>query len=138
MNANRKITEIREEIAGKQVDIVFFGYKCCLCEEDKKAIAKSIKSGRKSGELGAIQNDRNSRIWTKWSIPFDKVKVGDTVEFSTSGRYNPGFHSTEKYIGVVERITWRGEYCVKTGRGIAIVGLKHIERVLKDGNEFSI
>lgn len=138
MNDNRRVTEVREEIAGKQVDIVFFGHRCSLCDEDKKLIAKEIKAGKTGGKIGAFQSDKLTRIWTKWSIPFDTVRVGDTVEFSTSGKYNPGFHSTEKYIGMVDRITWRGEYCIKTGKGVAVVNLKHIERVLKDGKESGI
>lgn len=138
MDAIRRITKVREEIAGKQVDIVFYGSNCVLCDNDKKLIAKSIKESKTGGKFGAAQSDKDTLIWAKWSIPFNKVKVGDTVEFSTSGKYNPGFHSTEKYIGIVERITWRGEYCIKTGRGIAIVGLKHIERVLRDGIESGI
>ena len=77
------------------------------------------------------QNNKNKRrIWTTWSIAFDDLKVGDTVEFSTSGKYNPGFHSTEKYVGCVEWI--KGSECaIKTGKGMAVVLIKHIERVVK-------
>lgn len=56
--------------------------------------------------------------------------MGNTVEFSTSGKYNPGFHSTEKYVGCVEWI--KGSECaIKTGNGMAVVLIKHIERVVK-------
>lgn len=96
----------------------------------EKIILKAIKNGRKKGVIGAIQPGRHDRIWTTWSVAFDDLKVGDTVEFSTSGKYNPGFHATEKYVGCVEWI--KGSECaIKTGKGIAVVLIKHVERVVK-------
>lgn len=125
-----RITKIREEIGGKQVDLTFYGRFCSLIEGDRKIILRAIKNGRKKGVIGAIQPGRHDRIWTTWSIAFDDLKVGDTVEFSTSGKYNPGFHATEKYVGCVEWI--KGSECaIKTGKGIAVVLIKHIERVVK-------
>ena len=101
-----------------------------LIEGDRKIILRAIKNGRKKGVIGAIQPGRHERIWTTWSIAFDDLKVGDTVEFSTSGKYNPGFHATEKYVGCVEWI--KGSECaIKTGNGMAVVLIKHIERVVK-------
>lgn len=124
------ITKIREEIGGKQVDLTFYGRFCSLIEGDRKIILRAIKNGRKKGVIGAIQPGRHDRIWTTWSIAFDDLKVGDTVEFSTSGKYNPGFHATEKYVGCVEWI--KGSECaIKTGNGMAVVLIKHIERVVK-------
>lgn len=106
-----RITKIREEIGGKQVDLTFYGRFCSLIEGDRKIILRAIKNGRKKGVIGAIQ-------------------PGNTVEFSTSGKYNPGFHSTEKYVGCVEWI--KGSECaIKTGNGMAVVLIKHIERVVK-------
>lgn len=125
-----RITKIREEIGGKQVDLAFYGRFCSLIEGDRKIILRAIKNGRKKGVIGAIQPGRHDRIWTTWSIAFDDLKVGDTVEFSTSGKYNPGFHATEKYVGCVEWI--KGSECaIKTGNGMAVVLIKHIERVVK-------
>lgn len=125
-----RITKIREEIGGKQVDLTFYGRFCSLIEGDRKIILRAIKNGRKKGVIGAIQPGRHDRIWTTWSIAFNDLKVGDTVEFSTSGKYNPGFHATEKYVGCVEWI--KGSECaIKTGKGIAVVLIKHIERVVK-------
>lgn len=125
-----RITKIREEIGEKQVDLTFYGRFCSLIEGDRKIILRAIKNGRKKGVIGAIQPGRHDRIWTTWSIAFDDLKVGDTVEFSTSGKYNPGFHSTEKYVGCVEWI--KGSECaIKTGKGMAVVLIKHIERVVK-------
>ena len=125
-----RITKIREEIGGKQVDLTFYGRFCSLIEGDRKIILRAIKNGRKKGVIGAIQPGRHDRIWTTWSIAFDDLKVGDTVEFSTSGKYNPGFHATEKYVGCVEWI--KGSECaIKTGKGMAVVLIKHIERVVK-------
>lgn len=125
-----RITKIREEIGGKQVDLTFYGRFCSLIEGDRKIILKAIKNGRKKGVIGAIQPGRHDRIWTTWSVAFDDLKVGDTVEFSTSGKYNPGFHATEKYVGCVEWI--KGSECaIKTGKGIAVVLIKHVERVVK-------
>lgn len=125
-----RITKIREEIGGKQVDLTFYGHFCSLIEGDRKIILKAIKNGRKKGVIGAIQPGRHDRIWTTWAIAFEDLKVGNTVEFSTSGKYNPGFHSTEKYVGCVEWI--KGSECaIKTGKGIAVVLIKHIERVVK-------
>lgn len=125
-----RITKIREEIGGKQVDLTFYGRFCSLIEGDRKIILRAIKNGRKKGVIGAIQPGRHDRIWTTWSIAFDDLKVGDTVEFSTSGKYNPGFHATEKYVGCVEWI--KGSECaIKTGNGMAVVLIKHIERVVK-------
>lgn len=125
-----RITKIREEIGGKQVDLTFYGRFCSLIEGDRKIILRAIKNGRKKGVIGAIQPGRHDRIWTTWSIAFDDLRVGDTVEFSTSGKYNPGFHATEKYVGCVEWI--KGSECaIKTGKGIAVVLIKHIERVVK-------
>lgn len=125
-----RITKIREEIGGKQVDLTFYGRFCSLIEGDRKIILRAIKNGRKKGVIGAIQPGRHDRIWTTWSIAFDDLRVGDTVEFSTSGKYNPGFHATEKYVGCVEWI--RGSECaIKTGNGIAVVLIKHVERVVK-------
>lgn len=125
-----RITKIREEIGGKQVDLTFYGRFCSLIEGDRKMILRAIKNGRKKGVIGAIQPGRHDRIWTTWSIAFDDLKVGDTVEFSTSGKYNPGFHATEKYVGCVEWI--KGSECaIKTGKGMAVVLIKHVERVVK-------
>lgn len=125
-----RITKIREEIGGKQVDLTFYGRFCSLIEDGRKIILRAIKNGRKKGVIGAIQPGRHDRIWTTWSIAFDDLKVGDTVEFSTSGKYNPGFHATEKYVGCVEWI--KGSECaIKTGNGMAVVLIKHIERVVK-------
>lgn len=125
-----RITKIREEIGGKQVDLTFYGRFCSLIEGDRKIILRAIKNGRKKGVIGAIQPGRHDRIWTTWSVAFEDLKVGDTVEFSTSGKYNPGFHSTEKYVGCVEWI--KGSECaIKTGKGIAVVLIKHVERVVK-------
>lgn len=125
-----RITKIREEIGGKQVDLTFYGRFCSLIEGDRKIILRAIKNGRKKGVIGAIQPGRHDRIWTTWSIAFDDLKVGDTVEFSTSGKYNPGFHATEKYVGCVEWI--KGSECaIKTGKGMAVVLIKHVERVVK-------
>lgn len=124
------ITKIREEIGGKQIDLTFYGRFCSLIEGDRKIILRAIKNGRKKGVIGAIQPGRHDRIWTTWSIAFDDLKVGDTVEFSTSGKYNPGFHATEKYVGCVEWI--KGSECaIKTGKGMAVVLIKHVERVVK-------
>lgn len=125
-----RITKIREEIGGKQVDLTFYGRFCSLIEDDRKIILRAIKNGRKKGVIGAIQPGRHDRIWTTWSVAFDDLKVGDTVEFSTSGKYNPRFHTTEKYVGCVEWI--KGSECaIKTGKGIAVVLIKHVERVVK-------
>lgn len=125
-----RITKIREEIGGKQVDLTFYGRFCSLIEGDREIILRAIKNGRKKGVIGAIQPGRHDRIWTTWSIAFDDLKVGDTVEFSTSGKYNPGFHATEKYVGCVEWI--KGSECaIKTGKGMAVVLIKHVERVVK-------
>lgn len=124
-----RITKIREEIGGKQVDLTFYG-RFCIIEGDGKIILKAIKNGRKKDVIGAIQPGRHDRIWTTWSIAFDDLKVGDTVEFSTSGKYNPGFHATEKYVGCVEWI--KGSECaIKTSKGVAVVLIKHIERIVK-------
>lgn len=125
-----RITKIREEIGGKQVDLTFYGCFCSLIEGDRKIILQAIKNGRKKGVIGAIQPGRHDRIWTTWAIAFEDLKVGDTVEFSTSGKYNPGFHSTEKYVGCVEWI--KGSGCaIKTGKGMAVVLIKHVERVVR-------
>lgn len=125
-----RITKIREEIGGKQVDLTFYGRFCSLIEGDRKIILRAIKNGRKKGVIGAIQPGRHDKIWTTWSVAFDDLKVGDTVEFSTSGKYNPGFHATEKYVGCVEWI--KGSECaIKTGKGIAVVLIKHVERIVK-------
>ena len=125
-----RITKTREEIGGKQVDLTFYGRFCSLIEGDRKIILRAIKNGRKKGVIGVIQPGRHDRIWTTWSVAFDDLKVGDTVEFSTSGKYNPGFHATEKYVGCVEWI--KGSECaIKTGKGIAVVLIKHVERVVK-------
>ena len=125
-----RITKIREEIGGKQADLTFYGRFCSLIEGDRKIILRAIKNGRKKGVIGAIQPGKHDRIWTTWSIAFDDLKVGDTVEFSTSGKYNPGFHATETYVGCVEWI--KGSECaIKTGKGIAVVLIKHVERVVK-------
>lgn len=126
-----RITKTREEIGGLQVDITFYGKSCVLSEKDKWFIYGELNNGKRSGKMGTEQAGRDGRIWTTWNVPFEEVKVGDTVEFSTSGRYNPGFVSTEKYIGKVDHTTWRGEYCIESNGGIAVVPLKHIERVLK-------
>ena len=110
--------------------MTFYGRFCSLIEGDRKIILRAIKNGRKKGVIGAIQPGGHDRIWTTWSIAFDDLKVGDTVEFSTSGKYNPRFHATEKYVGCVEWI--KGSECaIKTGKGIAVVLIKHVERVIK-------
>ena len=120
----------QNNIGGKQVDLTFYGRFCSLIEGDRKIILKAIKNGRKKGVIGAIQPGRHDRIWTTWAIAFEDLKVGDTVEFSTSGKYNPGFHSTEKYVGCVEWI--KGSECaIKTGKGMAVVLIKHVERVVR-------
>lgn len=125
-----RITKTREEIGGKQVDLTFYGRFCSLIEGDRKIILKAIKNGRKKGVIGAIQPGKYDKIWITWSIAFDDLKVGDTVEFSISGKYNPGFHSTETYIGCVEWI--KGSECaIRTSKGRTVVSIKHVERVVK-------
>lgn len=126
-----RITKIREEIAGKQIDLTIYGKMCKLSEEDKRTIHRSVKRGVKRGRMGVMQLGRATRVWAIWSIPFEEVNVGDTVEFSTSGKYNPGFTSTYKYIGKVIKIE-KGDYTIAVldKAGKAIVPLKHIERVL--------
>lgn len=95
---------------------------------EKIMLLSSSIEDRKNKEKNKTR--RHDRIWTTWSIAFDDLKVGDTVEFSTSGKYNPGFHATEKYVGCVEWI--KGSECaIKTGNGMAVVLIKHIERVVK-------
>lgn len=126
-----RITKTREEIEGTQVDIIFYGRFCVLSDNDKQAIHERIKKGERSGQMGTEQLGRYYKIWAKWNIPFDKINIGDVVKFSTTRKYNPGFTSTKTYTGIVERITWRKEYCVKTDEGMAIVPLKHIERIIK-------
>lgn len=125
------ITKIREEIAGKQIDLTIYGKMCKLSEEDKRTIHRYVKRGVKRGRMGVMQLGRATRAWAIWSIPFEEVNVGDTVEFSTSGKYNPGFTSTYKYIGKVIKIE-KGNYTIAVldKAGKAIVPLKHIERVL--------
>ena len=59
-----RITKIREEIGGKQVDLTFYGRFCSLIEGDRKIILRAIKNGRKKGVIGAIQPGRHDRIWT--------------------------------------------------------------------------
>lgn len=125
-----RITKVREEIGGLQVDITFYGKSCMLSEKDKWSIYGELKKGKRSGKMGTEQAGRDGKIWNTWNVPFEEVKVGDTVEFSTSGRYNSGFVSTETYIGKVDHTTWRGEYCIKSNGNIAVVPLKHIERVI--------
>ena len=84
-----RITKIREEIGEKQVDLTFYGRFCSLIEGDRKIILRAIKNGRKKGVIGAIQPGRHDRIWTTWSIAFDDLKVGDTVEFGGLLGYAP-------------------------------------------------
>lgn len=124
-------TKTREEIEGFQVDVIMYGKGCLLGDKDKAIIARRLKRGARQGQLGTVQAGRSSRIWTIWKVPFLEIKVGDIVEFSTSGKYNPGFHSTFHYKGKVERITEQSKYSIEVeGRGSAIVPIKHIERVL--------
>lgn len=39
-----RITKIREEIGGKQVDLTFYGRFCSLIEGDRKIILRAIKT----------------------------------------------------------------------------------------------
>ena len=41
-----RITKIREEIGGKQVDLTFYGRFCSLIEGDRKIILSAIKTGK--------------------------------------------------------------------------------------------
>lgn len=60
----------------------------------------------------------------------DLISIGQEVVFSTSGKYNPGFHATEVYSGKVVGITDGGLFVREQNRGrIAHIRYKHIEEV---------
>lgn len=124
-------TKLREEIEGFQVDIIMSGKGCILNDKVRKEIAKALKKGRKSGSLGVFQADRNKDILSCWKVPFEKVEVGDKVEFSTSGKYNPGYHATNTYEGVVERVDDQHKCAVRSyDNKKAFIPMKHIEKIL--------
>lgn len=122
------VTDIRREIGGKQVNIRLYGRDLDIGHIGLSIIEKDVLKGRKSGYAECSKNEE--RYHVSWYIPFEDIKEGDTVEFSTSGKYNPGFHATEKYIGIVEKLTGE-DVTVKCKDRKAIVKLKHIERVIK-------
>lgn len=115
--------ETFEEIQG--VRVRFTANSRCFCLKNHlKTVLESIKKGEKKG---LISDEYGHRL--EWEIQ-DDIKVGDIVEFSTSGKYNPGFHTTDTYTGVVTKED-DGRYWIRTERGTAIVPRKHIDKVLK-------
>lgn len=130
INMSIWVTKIREEIDGFQVDIIMNGKTCLLNEETRKMISKSLKKGRRSGVMGVYQPDRGTHILSKWKVPFDKVEVGDKIKFSTSGKYNPGYQTTDTYDGVVEKIDELQRCVVKSDKKKAFIPIKHIEEIL--------
>lgn len=60
----------------------------------------------------------------------DMVCIGQQVVFSTSGKYNPGFHATEAYRGKVVGLTDGGLFVRENRKGrIACIKYKHLEEI---------
>lgn len=64
----------------------------------------------------------------------ENVKIGDVVKFSTAGKYNKGFHTTNTYIGEVIRDFGDGDFHIRCREGVACVPAKHIDCVV-DGQD---
>lgn len=126
-DSKMRISMVRGTINEKIVDLRMFPRFFALEIPVLDAISKAIKNGRKRGIMG-VKSGENKNLLI-WKVSEDNIEVGDTVEFSTSGKYNPGFHSTETYTGKVEWISY-GRYCIKTDSGTAVVPLTHIGKKL--------
>lgn len=111
-------TQYREIISGKQVDVFTDGNH--PDESIKKDIENRIAAGKTSG---------TGSTYT-WIIPFEGIKVGDRVIFSTTWKYNPGFHSTQTYVGTVLFVDDDKVWIECDNFKKAIVKIKHIEEVL--------
>lgn len=64
------------------------------------------------------------------SVTKDDLKIGNVVQFSTSGKYNPGFSTCNQYVGTVKKLL-DDECMVKTDKRIAFIKYEHIEKVIK-------
>lgn len=65
----------------------------------------------------------------KSEISKEDLKVGCKIQFSTSGKYNPGFSTCNTYVGTVMKL-YNDECMVKTEKRIAFIKYKHIEKIL--------
>lgn len=61
----------------------------------------------------------------------EDLKPGDRVVFSTSGKYNPGFNTTNTYEGTIRFRTASGHWMIGTDSGkCAVIPTDHIERIV--------
>lgn len=65
----------------------------------------------------------------KSEISKEDLKTGCKIQFSTSGKYNPGFSTFNTYVGTVMKL-YDDECMVKTEKRIAFIKYKHIEKIL--------
>lgn len=128
----KKETRSIIEIDGVKVEVVIYGYPNCFpTEADKEDIQSSMKRGVGDGTLCSNQAHKETCIYGRWRKVDIDVGVGSIVEFSTSAKYNPGFHTTNKYVGTITGIM-NGRWMVEVEDiGRAFIPSKHIERILK-------
>lgn len=129
----RRETRSFINIDGLDVEVIIYGHPNCLpTPEDIRRISEMVSKGYDNGSLCSMQPHKDTCIYGRWKKAGGMhIPVGSVVEFSTSGKYNPGFHTTEKYVGTVLRMS--GDGCIVVAVddvGQAIIPIKHVERVI--------
>lgn len=119
------------DIDGQAIEVAIYGCPDCYPTEiDKKKIMSSLSRGASEGTIYSIQPHKETSIYGRWRKVKLDIKIGSVVEFSTSGKYNPGFHSTERYIGKITGVI-NGKWMVEVDNvGRALIPSKHIERLI--------
>lgn len=128
----KRETKSRLDILGKQIDVTIYACPNCFpTDEDIKKITKAVGAGKKEGDLESHQPDKDGFIYGRWRVVLEDLKPGDRVTFSTSGKYNPGFHTTDTYEGVIRFKTASGHWMIGTDGGeCAVVPTRHIEKLI--------
>lgn len=124
----------RYVIDGKHVDLVYKTVKSSVLKPGKEGlkeiIRSELRSGRESGKA-TLAFSEESMIMAEWQVVFEEKDIVPDIKirFSTSGKYNAGMRTTERYEGIISKVENEKAW-VKIGSKVAVIQLKHIERIL--------
>lgn len=135
-NGIRRETWSVVEIAGRFIEVVIHGCpQCRPTAKDRNDIINKINRGFESGSLCSDQPDKQTPIYGRWRLVPWKLEPGMKVVFSTSGKYNPGFHSSNSYEGIIIRQSGHKWVVEVDGIGQAIIPAKHVEKIKTNNHE---
>lgn len=116
---------------GNFAEVTIYGCPSCYPTlMDRSKVESSIRKGKTSGSLYSDQPKKDTLIYGRWKKVEDNLKVGSVIEFSTAGKYNPGFHTTNKYTGEVVGRSGNDIYVQVKDVGSAVIPIKHIEMII--------